>query len=152
MELKQALGNRIRSFRKARRLSQERLAELTNLSVTFLGSAERGQSLPSLKTCQRLADALQVPLWELFRFDDTKELQAQLVEFVSRLQAADVERLRIILGIGELLLETPKHHADQSPNPEAVTTPREKTDRSHSPPRRPQINKSPSPRPKPPGP
>ena len=54
------LGNRIRLARKAKGITQERLAELANLSTTYIGRLERGEKTPSIETLVGLADSLQV--------------------------------------------------------------------------------------------
>lgn len=57
-DLKLAIGNRLRAFRKAAKLSQEELAGKVRLSPESLSNIERGQQLPSLDTVRRLGDAL----------------------------------------------------------------------------------------------
>jgi transcriptional regulator with XRE-family HTH domain len=51
-------GRVVRTCREQRGLSQESLAELAGLSRSFLSEIERGASVPSLETLQKLADAL----------------------------------------------------------------------------------------------
>ena len=51
-------GRVIRSNRKKHSLSQEALAELANLNRSYLGEIERGGTVPSIETMQKLADAL----------------------------------------------------------------------------------------------
>lgn len=51
-------GRVIHSNRKRRGLSQEALAELSNLNRSYLGEIERGIAVPSIETMQKLADAL----------------------------------------------------------------------------------------------
>jgi transcriptional regulator with XRE-family HTH domain len=50
-------GRVVRRAREARRLSQEALADLANVSRSFLSEIERGSASPSLETMQKLADA-----------------------------------------------------------------------------------------------
>ena len=64
-----ALGNRIRALRKARGLSQERLAEGAGLHRTYVGGVERGERNPTLSTMIRIADSLGVSLVDLFEKD-----------------------------------------------------------------------------------
>ncbi len=59
-------GETIRAIRKSKGWSQEELAEASGLHRTYIGSIERGEQNVSLKNIKRLADALGVPLADLF--------------------------------------------------------------------------------------
>ena len=61
------IGLKIVLERTKRRLSQEKLAELSDLSKTALGAIERGTSSPSIDTLDRIAAALGVELSELVK-------------------------------------------------------------------------------------
>ena len=54
------LGNRIREERKKKGLSQEQLAEITNLSITHVSHIETANTKVSLPVFVRIANALQV--------------------------------------------------------------------------------------------
>ncbi len=56
----QQFGDRVRTLRKVRGLSQEQLAELTGLHRTYIGGIERGERNVSLINIVRLAKALDV--------------------------------------------------------------------------------------------
>jgi transcriptional regulator with XRE-family HTH domain len=56
------MGQIIRAHRERRGLSQEALAELAHLNRNYLGAIERGDSVPSLETLQKVADALNEKL------------------------------------------------------------------------------------------
>jgi transcriptional regulator with XRE-family HTH domain len=57
-------------MRRERGLSQEEVAHLAGIHVTYLSGIERGKRNPSLKNLGRIAAALGVPVRELFSFDD----------------------------------------------------------------------------------
>lgn len=59
------LGENIRRARRSRKVSQEALALTAGLSVTYLGTIERGQSNPSMKTLLRICFALERTLPDL---------------------------------------------------------------------------------------
>lgn len=61
------IGLKIVLERTKRRLSQEKLAELSDLSKTGLGAIERGTSSPSIDTLDRIASALEIELSELVK-------------------------------------------------------------------------------------
>jgi transcriptional regulator with XRE-family HTH domain len=67
--LRRQFGRRLRQLRKERRLTQERLAELANLSKDQISFLERGKSGTTLDTLGILAEALNVPLKDLVDFD-----------------------------------------------------------------------------------
>jgi DNA-binding XRE family transcriptional regulator len=60
-------GKRVRQLRLRKKLSQERLADLAGLHVTFVGAIERGRRNLSLVTIVKLAKALKVKPGALFR-------------------------------------------------------------------------------------
>ena len=55
-----SIGARIRFNRTQNHLSQERLAELTNLSNVYVSYIERGERAPSLESIINIANALGV--------------------------------------------------------------------------------------------
>lgn len=55
----------LRDCRKCKGLSQEKLAELSGLHRTYVGSVERGERNISLDNMERLANALGVNLADL---------------------------------------------------------------------------------------
>jgi len=60
-----ALGREIRRHRKARKLSQEGLAELSDLHRNYIGCLERGERNPAVKTLFQISRALGIGLAEL---------------------------------------------------------------------------------------
>ena len=57
-----AIGRRICLQRKKLKLSQERLAEYTDISSSFVGAIERGEKIPAVDTLARLAKCLDTSL------------------------------------------------------------------------------------------
>ncbi|MDM8548477.1 helix-turn-helix transcriptional regulator [Desulfobacterales bacterium HSG2] len=68
-ELKMQFGRRLKQIRKQRSLTQEKLAETVGISVEFLSNMERGINAPSFKTLENLSGKLNIPVWELFKFE-----------------------------------------------------------------------------------
>lgn len=60
-------GKRVRELRSSRNLTQEKLAELSNLHSTYIGGIERGERNVSLQNIGRIAEALGVEIEELFK-------------------------------------------------------------------------------------
>jgi transcriptional regulator with XRE-family HTH domain len=59
------LGQRLRTLRQQKGLSQERLARHAGLSGKFIGEVERGEKSISIDSLCHVAAALQVPLRSL---------------------------------------------------------------------------------------
>ena len=59
-------GQRVRSLRQERGLSQEGFADLCSLDRTYISGIERGKRNVSLQNIQEIALALNVSLSELF--------------------------------------------------------------------------------------
>lgn len=63
-----AFGKQVRSLRKQRKLSMEKLAELANIDYRQLSYVELGQVNTTISTINAIAKALDVSLKELFDF------------------------------------------------------------------------------------
>lgn len=61
------IGNRIRSYRRNKNLTQEQLAEKTGLHHTYIGIIERGERTTTLANIIKIVDALEISLEELFK-------------------------------------------------------------------------------------
>lgn len=66
MTLQDRVALRIRTIRKRRGLTQEALAEKIDRTADAVSQLERGKSLPSFETLERLARALGVPIRDFF--------------------------------------------------------------------------------------
>lgn len=69
-ELSAALGAHIRSLRRASKISQEELGFKASISAAHLGQIERGIKNPTVETLGKIAAALDIPLRDLFSFDE----------------------------------------------------------------------------------
>lgn len=69
--LQRKLGQRIAALRKARKLTQEQLAEALGCSVEFVSLVERGVNAPSVAGLEKFAKVLKVEVKELFTFEGT---------------------------------------------------------------------------------
>ena len=65
------LARNIKEFRGRRNWSQADLAEKAGLSIVYLSDIERGNKWPYLDTMLKLADALNVEIYELLKPEDT---------------------------------------------------------------------------------
>jgi transcriptional regulator with XRE-family HTH domain len=70
--LREKFGNRLRTIRLTRNLSQEEFSELLGISVDFLSLIERGVNVPSFENLEVFSTQLGIPVHELFVFDSPK--------------------------------------------------------------------------------
>ena len=67
-EINKKIGNRIKYLRQQRGLSQEKLAEAIDIATTSLSYVETGRGFMTLNTLEKLANTLNVDLYEIFQF------------------------------------------------------------------------------------
>ena len=65
-EIAKIIGQRIRNYRTAKGLSQEKLAELSACHPTYIGQIERGEKNATLESIEKISAALSVSLSKLF--------------------------------------------------------------------------------------
>ena len=58
-------AEKIRELRKKKGLSQEKLAERSKIHFTYLNDIELGRRNPTLKTINKIAQGLKLPMWEI---------------------------------------------------------------------------------------
>lgn len=64
----QRFGTRVRKLREKRKMSQQALANRARLDLTTINEIENGSREPMLRTIWKIANALEVSLYELFDF------------------------------------------------------------------------------------
>ena len=69
MDHKKLLGQRIKYFRKSKKLTQEQLAELAEVHRTTISAIEREKFFPTIDNAARIANALNLTIAELFDFN-----------------------------------------------------------------------------------
>jgi transcriptional regulator with XRE-family HTH domain len=88
-ELRSIFGRNVRKYRTRRNWSQADLAEYANISINFLGDIERGKKWPHPETLTKLADALDIRVFEFFLEEDreptpeTKKLMSRFMNDVT---------------------------------------------------------------------
>ena len=59
-------GNKVRELRNEKELSQEELASIANLHRTYVGMIERAEKNITLINIEKIANALEINIKELF--------------------------------------------------------------------------------------
>ena len=60
------IGNRLRDLREQELLSQGDIEKRTGLLRCYVSRVENGHTVPSIETLEKLARALEIPLYQLF--------------------------------------------------------------------------------------
>lgn len=98
------LGKRIRQKRVEQKITQEQLAEKTNLSVAYIGMMERGKRTPSLETFIVIADELNATADELLYGTMKNGCKTRLLKYEERLSNMTAEEARKFYGVADVLL------------------------------------------------
>ena len=70
MTLEKMIGNKIRSLRTLKELSQENVAEMLGISITAYSKIERGETDVQLSRLSQIAKAFNVSIEEILNFGD----------------------------------------------------------------------------------
>lgn len=99
------LGIKIQMLRKAAGLTQTQLAEIADVSASFIGYVERGQQVPSLKMVERIAYGLKLPPKALFDFAEAEDNErAQLYEaLLAELHTCTLDDLHALIHVAKQL-------------------------------------------------
>src|ERR1700730_7441577 len=60
------IGNRLRSVREEKNLSQGDIEQRTGLLRCYISRVENGHTVPAIETLEKMARALEMPLYQLF--------------------------------------------------------------------------------------
>jgi len=68
------IGDRLRELREEKKLSQGDIEKRTGLLRCYISRVENGHTVPAIETLEKLARALEIPLYQLF-YDGDKPPQ-----------------------------------------------------------------------------
>lgn len=91
-----SIGKRIRTYREAKRWSQEVFAEKLGLSLTYIGMIERGEKIPKLETFIKIANTLEVSADQLLAdvLNTGYSIKStEMTKKIEGLSSADKERI-----------------------------------------------------------
>jgi|SRR6266446_314282 len=60
------IGDRLRALREEKKLSQGDIQKRTALVRPYISRIENGHTVPSIETLEKLARALEIPMYQLF--------------------------------------------------------------------------------------
>jgi transcriptional regulator with XRE-family HTH domain len=60
------IGDRLREFREQKQFSQGDIEKRTGLLRCYISRVENGHTVPAIETLEKMAHALEIPLYQLF--------------------------------------------------------------------------------------
>ena len=107
--LSKSIGSRIRAYRIRQGLTQEQLAEKSDMHNTYIGQVERGEKNLTVVSLEKILSALGVSFSEFFQCLETKadkpSYAAQCYDLVHKQNAAEQARMYHILWEIDQLME-----------------------------------------------
>lgn len=100
-----ALGKRIRAERKKLNLTQEQLAELVNVSTTYVGLVERGERSITLSKLVQVANSLGVSVDYLLTDSVSENTSSQEKLLLQLFASANAEEKKMILEMAKLIIK-----------------------------------------------
>ncbi len=99
------IGNRLKDLRESKELSQGDIEKRTGLLRCYISRVENGHTVPAIETLEKMARALEVPMYRLFHDGEVPTSLSKLKppkddnEFGSRGAQADyLSKLRRLLA------------------------------------------------------
>ncbi|MCK9857597.1 helix-turn-helix transcriptional regulator [Paenibacillus sp. ATY16] len=108
-DLRNVVGDRIRAIRKAKELTQQELAERSNLDDAYIGAVERGERNFSIDTLDKIVEGLDISPGELFRTSKRKSneeaVRQQVIdELVAAIGRLDIDQVDILRKVNKELI------------------------------------------------
>jgi transcriptional regulator with XRE-family HTH domain len=66
------IGDRLRDLREAKKMSQGDIEKRSGLLRCYISRVENGHTIPAIETLEKMARAMEVPLYQLFYDGDEK--------------------------------------------------------------------------------
>ena len=82
MSLQEKFINNLRRIRKDKKITQEKLAELCQTETSYIGQIEIGKRFPSITLIEKMAVALDVPAYVLFKENKSNLLTQEEIEML----------------------------------------------------------------------
>ena len=93
------MGRRIREARLNKGLTMSKLAKDVGTSIVYMGEIERGLKMPSVNTLIKIANALEVSIDYILRYEVKSGVRYVYDEFASKLGALSKEQKQTVMSI-----------------------------------------------------
>lgn len=104
------IGEQIARLRKERELTQSQLAELIDVSTETISRLERGVSIPSIRTLEKISKALHISMKGLFDFEKPikskeSEIEREATRIMTYLLSKRVGDIRMCFRVLKCITE-----------------------------------------------
>lgn len=98
-ELKKLLGKRIKEIRISKKITQEKLSELTDIGASSISKIESGHFHPTDENLEKIARALNIEVYKLYMNSHQKDSKELIKEIQIMLNKATDEEVRLAYRI-----------------------------------------------------
>ncbi len=101
MSIKVTLGLKIRELRKKQKISQEKFSEMVDLNPRQIVRIENGESFPTAENLEKIAEALNTSVQELFYndcFSSDDFLRNEITKSLTRLSSKELRMLYLVVS------------------------------------------------------
>lgn len=95
MNIKELLGKKIKKLRKKRKLTQEQLAEMIEITPRNISRIEVGESFVTAETLDKITKALNVPAEVLFSYEHLKDEDTIIEEIYKYIEKIKSDRTQL---------------------------------------------------------
>jgi transcriptional regulator with XRE-family HTH domain len=96
------IGDKVRTLREQKNLSQGDIEKRSGLLRCYLSRVENGHTVPSVDTLEKIARALEIPMYRLFTDEEHVQKPKLPTESV-RSRTANSKQDRVLRGFAKLL-------------------------------------------------
>jgi len=100
------IGDRLRELREHKNLSQGHIEKRTGLLRCYISRVENGHTIPSIETLEKLARALEVPLYQIFYSGEEPPAPPQPIKTNPRLWGFNRADARFLMQLRRALSHT----------------------------------------------
>lgn len=100
------IGVRLKQARLNKKITQEKLAEILDVSVTYISRIERGSTNINLKRLSELCDILGVTEGEILNGTSTTSPSYLSKEFNDLLKSCPKEKIDLVYNVTKLIIES----------------------------------------------
>ena len=94
--LKERFGKHLKELRKAKSLTQEQMAEIVGIEPVNISKIERGMHFPQPEKIEKISNALNTDIKELFNFDHIQNKE-MLIDYINNtLKRFDLKDIEIV--------------------------------------------------------